>query len=105
MSGRIAREKKTVKAMIEIYCKKHHHNDLNDHQKSGLCPNCQELFNYANKRLDKCKYQVQKPTCANCEIHCYKEPERTQMKNIMRFSGPRMLFRHPILAIQHLLDK
>jgi hypothetical protein len=23
----------------------------------------------------------------------------------MRFSGPRMLFRHPLLAVFHLLDK
>ena len=26
------------------------------------------------------------------------------MKQVMRYAGPRMLWRHPILAIRHLLD-
>jgi hypothetical protein len=29
---------------------------------------------------------------------------RDRVKEVMRFSGPRMLLRHPILAIRHLLD-
>ena len=45
-----------------------------------------------------------KPTCANCPIHCYKPVRKEQVKRIMRYAGPRMLLRHPILAITHQLD-
>ena len=96
---RMVRERKTIEAMIRIYCKKKHNPG------KKMCSNCSELLEYALKRLTKCSYQENKPTCAKCTIHCYKEPELTKIKTIMRFSGPRMLGRHPILAIQHLIDR
>jgi hypothetical protein len=42
--------------------------------------------------------------CEACPIHCYAKAEREQMREVMRYSGPRMLLRHPVLAIRHLLD-
>jgi hypothetical protein len=27
------------------------------------------------------------------------------MREVMRFAGPRMMWRHPFLAIRHLLDE
>jgi len=45
---RIRREKKTVEAMVHIYC----HGRHESHQ--GLCYECTELLNYAEVRLDKC---------------------------------------------------
>ncbi|MBU2253077.1 MAG: nitrous oxide-stimulated promoter family protein [Proteobacteria bacterium] len=27
----------------------------------------------------------------------------SQIRDVMRFAGPKMLYRHPILAIRHLL--
>ena len=45
-----------------------------------------------------------KPTCANCLVHCYKAEMRTRAREMMRWSGPRMLIAHPVLAILHLLD-
>jgi hypothetical protein len=29
---------------------------------------------------------------------------REQVRRVMRFAGPRMLFRHPYLAFMHLID-
>jgi hypothetical protein len=29
---------------------------------------------------------------------------REKIKEIMRFSGPRMIFYHPIMAIRHLIE-
>jgi len=94
----IAREKKTIAAMVAIYCRKQHG------QNSSLCEECSELLEYATCRLDRCPYGPQKTTCAKCPIHCYKPQMRDRVKQVMRFSGPRMLLRHPILAIGHLLD-
>jgi hypothetical protein len=29
---------------------------------------------------------------------------REKVKKVMRYSGPRMLWHHPILAVHHLID-
>ena len=98
MRGRISREQQTVKAMIQIYCRK-------NHMTKTLCADCAELLAYAFKRLSKCPYQEHKPTCANCPIHCYKTDMREKIHDVMRFAGPRMPLRHPLLSIYHILDK
>ena len=43
-----------------------------------------------------------KTFCSQCKVHCYKTKQREQIRKVMRFSGPRMLFYHPIMAIRHL---
>jgi hypothetical protein len=30
---------------------------------------------------------------------------REKIINVMRYSGPRIIFHHPFIAIQHLIDK
>ncbi|MFD1803707.1 nitrous oxide-stimulated promoter family protein [Mixta tenebrionis] len=98
MSGkRIQREKRTIEKMIALY-------------QSG-CPQAmpeperyQKLYQYAVKRLDRCAYGEDKPACKQCPIHCYQPAPREEMKQIMRWAGPRMLLYHPILAIRHLID-
>ena len=95
----LARELLTIGKMVGIYCSAHH--DASDDR---LCETCQEFMDYAEVRLQKCPYGEDKPTCANCPIHCYKPARREQARQIMRYAGPRMLLRHPILAITHQLD-
>lgn len=97
-SPRIAREKLTLEAMVRIYCRKHHQSE------GRYCGECRELLDYALLRLERCPFGPQKTTCANCPIHCYKPRMRERVREVMRYSGPRMLFRHPLLAIAHLLD-
>src|SRR3989304_5041418 len=70
----IAREKRTIRAMVEIYCRAHHDPNGGD-----------------------------KTNCAQCSAHCYKPAMRVRVKEIMRFAGPRMACRHPILALRHQL--
>ena len=43
--------------------------------------------------------------CKNCPVHCYKPEMREQIRIVMRWAGPRMLFYKPIAAIKHLLGK
>ena len=69
-----------------------------------LCPQCQSLLAYAHQRLDRCKFGNAKPSCTRCPVHCYKPAMRQQIRQVMRYSGPRMLLHHPILAIKHLWD-
>jgi predicted amidophosphoribosyltransferase len=98
-STRISREKETVEAMIQIYCTKHHHSS------HSLCPDCQELLNYAHQRLDHCKFGEIKPVCGDCKVHCYRNDMRDKIREIMRYSGPRMISSHPLMALRHVLDK
>ena len=96
--GRLGRERRTVAAMIGLRCRDLHAAG------PGLCDECRALADYADYRLDRCPYGGEKPTCVNCPVHCYSSRDRERMKKVMRYSGPRMLLRHPVLAIRHLLD-
>ena len=95
----LAREQLTMTKMIGIYCADHH-----DSSAGILCAKCREFHNYARLRLRKCPYGDDKPTCANCPVHCYKPARRAEAREIMRYAGPRMLLRHPLLSIAHQLD-
>ncbi|MBA3886444.1 MAG: nitrous oxide-stimulated promoter family protein [Acidobacteria bacterium] len=68
----------------------------------SLCDPCASLLCYSHARLAKRPFGEEKTTCRDCPIHCYRPVERTAMKDVMRYAGPRMLWRHPLLAIRHL---
>lgn len=44
-----------------------------------------------------------KTFCNNCKVHCYKPEMREKIRQVMRYSGPRLLFRNPIIAAKHLI--
>ena len=99
---RLARELKTIAAMLRIYCGDHHAEAARGD--APLCADCADLQDYARKRLAGCPYGPDKPTCVNCQIHCYGPHPREAMRLVMRHAGPRMLWRHPVLALAHLVD-
>lgn len=100
LTGRLKREHQTVVCMTKIYCEDHH-GEFN----GQLCNSCAELMDYSEQRLAKCPYGQTKPTCNKCPIHCYKAQQREQVRQIMRYAGPRMPRRHPIQALTHIFDK
>jgi hypothetical protein len=96
MEGKIKREKRTIEAMIRFYCrKKHGGNDL--------CEECVKMLKYAIRRVDRCIFHAEKPACKDCPVHCYAPLMKEQVKEVMRFSGPRMILKHPVLAFMHLI--
>jgi hypothetical protein len=99
---RLARELATIRAMVGIHCRDHH--DPRARAPGGLCPECRNLMDYATRRLDRCVFGDDKPTCANCKVHCYNATMRERIRVVMRYAGPRMIWRHPILAIAHVID-
>lgn len=90
-------EKHTVRRMIRLYCRKKEGN-------KELCTNCSTLLEYALKRLEQCRFKNEKPACKKCTVHCYAPGQREQIRKIMRYSGPRLLFYHPLAAIRHLMN-
>ena len=129
MPDRIADEKKVVALMIRMYCRRHcrqqgqnaitdqtnqtdqtaRTSDTNQADNSSqtatspLCPECAALLDYALRRLDSCRFGNGKPSCRKCPVHCYRADMRERIRTVMRWAGPRMIFRHPIAATRHLL--
>lgn len=97
-SKRLAQEWETIAAMISCYCRDHHSTG------ATLCPECQGLLHYASVRLERCRFGAEKPVCAKCPVHCYQPARREQVRAVMRYAGPRMLWRHPILSLRHWLN-
>ena len=92
-------EKLLVSEMIALYCRKNHHT-----AKSSLCPQGQALHDYALQRIERCPFMETKTFCSACKVHCYKPEMREQIRTVMRWSGPRMLFVHPVLAVRHMKE-
>lgn len=83
--------------MIEIYCR---HKEGN----KELCPKCIELIRYAEERLSMCPFGEKKTTCRQCTIHCYKPDMKSRIREVMKYSGPRMILYNPRAAIKHMFS-
>ena len=97
--GKLAREQRTLSAMISIFCRDHHRRT------AELCDECTALADYAQTRLLRCPFQQNKPVCAACSVHCYQPQRRAEIQAVMRYAGPRMFWRHPVLVVTHWLDR
>ncbi|MGN0814003.1 MAG: nitrous oxide-stimulated promoter family protein [Candidatus Coproplasma sp.] len=93
------KEKKLIPAMIKKYCHGKHKTKGKE-----VCAECKELTDYALFRLDKCPFKENKKFCSFCKIHCYKPDMREKIKAVMKYSGPRLIFTHPIFAISHVVQ-
>lgn len=96
--SQIDREKLTIRHMITIYCRSHH-------PASGICGDCGSILQYANERIDMCPYSgAPKPACGLCRTNCFTPEMHRRFSEIMRYAGPRMMLRHPVLTMAHIWD-
>ena len=93
----IESEKQTVETMIRLYCRDKHGSD-------SLCEDCTGLLTYAQTRLTACQHGDNKPKCRNCTTHCYEPKMRKDISDVMRYAGPRIALRHPVIALKHVLS-
>ena len=90
---------KVLAAFIEIYCDRNHSSEdkikwtpSKEFQSLGelplpvLCSDCIDPMYYSARRRKLCPLDP-KPTCRNCEIHCYSGENRDKIREVMRFSG------------------
>jgi hypothetical protein len=90
---------------LSMYCNAHHVHRLRatfifDHPKTSakvikgpqLCDECVKLLRHAIVMRVKCPLDP-KPKCRNCPEHCYRPAYREQMEMVMKYAGPRSLFR------------
>ncbi len=97
LSAKIATEKKLLKHMISLYCKKNHKEQV-------LCNQCQDLLSYAEHKADACPRIATKTFCSGCPHPCYHPEKRRAIKAVMRFSGPRLIFYAPLKTLEHALQ-
>lgn len=95
IKDKIEKEKSLVFLMIKIFCKSNHKNN-------NLCKECIELHNYASRQINRCRFMETKTFCSACPSHCYKKDMRKKIREVMIFSGKRMIFYRPILALKPL---
>ncbi|NMD38267.1 MAG: nitrous oxide-stimulated promoter family protein [Christensenellaceae bacterium] len=95
MNLKLKQEKEILTQIVCLYCHK-------KHKYSELCPDCKELLDYAKKRSESCPYKKTKSFCSNCKNPCYRKDMREKIRKVMKFSGPRMIFYHPVIVIRHI---
>lgn len=102
------REMRTISQMVALYCAGNHGDcprTQNAHCGEAVCDKCAALDSYAVERTRQCKRMDVKTSCEECENHCYRPEQREEIRQVMRYAGPRMLAKHPIAAIRHLTGR
>jgi hypothetical protein len=93
MASKVEKDIKVLEKFIQVYCDtKHKTLEKAETNRMNLCEQCRETLNYAIYRREVCPLNP-KPTCKNCEIHCYEPGHRQKIKDIMRHSGMHMIKR------------
>lgn len=105
----------------EMYCKGNHPEAAREPLESRaaslgvygrkvpvVCDRCAELLAYAETRRAFCVQDRPghpKPFCSHCETQCYKPEMAAQMRDVMRYSGPRsMLHGHAVDGVRHMIE-
>ncbi|WP_460594564.1 nitrous oxide-stimulated promoter family protein [Geomonas sp. Red276] len=90
-----ANDIKVLDAFIGVYCRGRHGS-----RKGELCPSCAELLAYARTKRSRCPLDP-KPDCKHCPIHCYGKNQRAAIREVMAYSGRRLLLRGRLDLLWH----
>lgn len=90
---------------LSMYCRAHHGHRRRepfrfDYSKvqakvltgQDLCGECSRLLRHAIVKRALCPLDP-KPRCRDCSEHCYLPLYRDQMARVMKYAGPRSLFK------------
>ena len=103
---------RTLATFIRVYCHAKHSDrelvelkgfDLKEltGKELELCPECAKLLAHAFVKRSHCPRDP-KPQCKHCPTHCYQKVYREKIREVMRFSGTRMLLSGRIDYLYHL---
>ncbi len=103
---------KIMATFIRVYCHARHDRtslvdaelpeELRPAFRKGLllCPDCAALLAHGILKRRKCPLDP-KPTCKACHIHCYSKEYRAKIREIMAFSGRKMILRGRLDYLWH----
>ena len=94
---------------VYVFCKDHHSGITKNYYKSqyfkaerDYCPACTDFLEYAiGRRL--CCPLPSKSSCKKCHVHCYRPGHREKVKEIMRYSGRKLITRGRFDLLIHYL--
>lgn len=95
----IPQEKETIRKMFGIYCKNNHGVSTG----KKLCPKCTALLATAMLKMNRCPYGITKPICDKCKTPCFGTAQTKEFLEIMKGAQTRMFFKHPMMAMKHML--
>ncbi len=94
---------RTLGSLIDLYCTNKHACRTRERVSAGgrvglygndsslrLCTECASLFLYAASKRIICPFDP-KPACKRCPAHCCNESQRVRIREVMRYSGMRMI--------------
>ena len=102
-----AKDIKLLARFTQVWCSGHQHQGrtvfpLPDGIRPvQLCAACTAFMNYAVTKRINCPLEVEKPSCKHCRIHCYAAEQRALVKQIMAWSGKRMIMRGRLDYLWH----
>jgi hypothetical protein len=113
-AGRVLRDLKTLARFIVIYCHGNHEGaercpvvlpgfDVQEiaGQPVELCRECRKLLQHALIKRSHCPMSP-KPMCKHCPKHCYAPHYRDQIRDVMKYAGPKLVMRGRLDYLIHL---
>lgn len=101
---------KLIGKFVEVYCAGRHGaaERLPFKLPAGLgkrciCQECALFMTYAIAKRMKCPLEAEKPSCKHCRIHCYGRAEREKAREIMAYSGRKLIMRGRLDYVWHYL--
>ena len=114
--AKLRRDLQTLVRFVTFYCdRKHRDVDKANLQLRGLdvaglsrrpvalCPQCSKLLAHALVKRGRCPL-APKPACKKCPQHCYAPPYRAAIREVMKFTGPRLILAGRLHYLAHLLS-
>lgn len=101
----------TLGRFVAVYCRDKHagkprerftYKGVNEATWHGieLCEECAKLLAHGTAKRLVCPKEP-KPYCKNCDIHCYGPAYREKVREIMRYSGAKMIKRGRVDLLYH----
>jgi hypothetical protein len=115
MDKELRRDLKTLANFIRVYCHDRHADratelvTLATHDVEAihgrpleLCESCRRLLAHAFTKRTRCPMEP-KPACKRCPDHCYHPTYRQQIREVMKYSGRKLVLRGRLDYLFHLL--
>ena len=107
LSAQQTKDIKVIAKFTEVWCLGQHHSGQQPvivypgMKPFTLCPDCAAFLQYAVKKRLCCPLETEKPTCRRCRIHCYAPQQRALVKQVMAWSGRKMILRGRLDYLWH----
>lgn len=109
LTQRQIRDLKVLAEFISCYCDLKHKDarrkivelpEVDTHLSVSICEECVALLRHGVQKRIKCPLEP-KPTCRKCHVHCYGGEYRAKIREIMGFSGRRMIMKGRLDYLWH----